>query len=252
MAKARSMQDRKAQIAASIDPLADAFVAARTYADALTAARDEYLARSTGQTAQAPDQIVTARRGRRDASAPAVGSPVGGYNPGAVFDSPSDAALHAHQTYNPKSISENLEHFWAYYHDPVSGKFGYSDPVYGGAEGVNGFPLKPTVNGDSVRGTAVGWGHNHGNYSRLDHTPTTKAGDAYSSDRFSKDDDIAMRAAARRRGLSYFSLGTPSGNFLEQSPGSKPKIMVTPSQPSLLAPSAPLPLLSRTIPIIEP
>lgn len=240
MPKARSLQERKAQIAASIDPSMEAFTAAQKYADDLAA-----LDASTDDSVQ----IVTARRSSRAAPSAQTGSRVGGFNPGAVFDSASEAAFAAHQTYNPKSISENLEHLWVYFQDTTTGKYGYSDPVYSGLEGVSRFPLKPTLNGDPVRtASLIGMGHNHGNYSDRNGAPTIKARDIYGSDRFSREDQDYMRA--RPHDMTYFTLGTPSGKFVEQNSAARAKTLL-PSLPDLLPQPAPLPPLSMTIPSID-
>lgn len=133
---------------------------------------------------------------------------------------------------NPASIIENIEYAGLIRWDPASGEY-YATPPESGSE------TQASVGCDAT-GNDVGLYHTHGNYSMVVDgviVPTgDPAADDFNSDQFSPTDIEVINMLNAERALSGQSpafsgyLGTPSGVFLQYTPG------VTPPGGSILFP----------------
>lgn len=210
---------------------------------------------------------ITARRGAvgstvaSSPSAPAIGSRITDMsNPGAVFDTPAEAADAMIDGVNARSVAENGEYHWTYYQDPATGKYGYSDPYWQGPAGGQKVRLKLSVDGKPLAASwTIGMGHTHGDYSRRvsgQVQRTDKAHDGFNSDQFSSPGSAGgpadwpfMRRGGNQGNWNFFTLGTPSGRFRMYSPQTGEMGMVRMAAPSLSAQPASLLLSNQVKPL---
>jgi Domain of unknown function (DUF4329) len=159
------------------------------------------------------------------------------------FRTQDDAAIHAIEFINPKSIRENVEYGGLLYFRPHQGTYGYTGPTTmdSVAAGENTHRLPP---GTELAGDI----HTHGAHSRpnpetQDVELTDASGDEYASNNFSEHDLNQSNQAARgtgefagtaqqsqdelhiqafgglrTRGPLRFYLGTPSGDIRVHDP----------------------------------
>ncbi len=79
------------------------------------------------------------------------GERAGIQNPGAYFPTREAASHYVHQIMDPHSTRVNQEYHWLYYQNPVSGKWGFSDPWMTGPQGGS-YALQSllTINGNPI------------------------------------------------------------------------------------------------------
>jgi RHS repeat-associated protein len=148
-----------------------------------------------------------------------------GQAPGDPFLNPRDAAIDWQNSYNPASVSRNLEYHGAVY---KRGDFYYSTrAVVMGAQGGDA-RLRLPRDGD-VRVEDL---HTHGNYSRRGMgveaglVPTTRSSDITNADNLSEDDIKESNREGRA-----MTVGTPSGNYLRYDPATGQTETIRPSRP---------------------
>ena len=149
----------------------------------------------------------------------AEGEPYPLQNPGAIFDTPQDAAYDINSQMNGQSVADNTEYRWGYFRDPVTGKYGYTDPYNNGRHGgTENWQL--TINGNLGKGVPlIGYGHTHGDYSDANGMRTRQNQQYGDTDNFSPGDKHQMDSFYNQpNSFTFFTVGTPSGQVLQYLP----------------------------------
>ena len=142
--------------------------------------------------------------------------------PGVLFATPQEAASHAIESINPKSIAENREYTGKIKIDPLTGMY-YATPSVPGTETSAGLVFNQKD--DQL---TIGDYHTHGNYFGYDRQGNEVVGSQYydtlsgtDSENFSPIDRRGANRAAALLGKPDYILwlGTPSGAIKQYSTG---------------------------------
>ena len=151
--------------------------------------------------------------------------------PTGTYDSRDAAALAVLAIVNPMSIAGNVEYGGYIVKGISDGKYGYTQPVIGGLDGVKlQRSLVPT--GSFI---VVGDYHTHGNYSDTQGNIVPASQDSYDANHFSPTDKSANdknwtadrdAKVLPKADWNAGYLGTPSGDFYRYNPGIIPPLDV--------------------------